>query len=283
MHGRDKTMPQPKTDKSGQIQPRSNKANTLVTLVDQMAPQIARALPKHMTPDRMARVVLTALRINPQLAQTTRESFAGCIMSCAQLGLEPNTPLGQAYLIPRKNKKLGTLECTMIIGYQGYVDLAHRAHCQVTAEAVREGDLFEYGMGLNPYLNHVPSDLGDREDKPITHAYAIARPQGMPPFFKVLSRAQIEARRKRGGNRSYSPWDTDYEAMACKCSVRAMSRFLPKSVEISQALAIDIAAETERPQSTIWAPQVVDALEQEGLVDADGVVIEEPGAVLDDE
>lgn len=35
--------------------------------------------------------------------------FLLALMNAAQLGVEPNTPLGQAYLIPYKNK--GALEC----------------------------------------------------------------------------------------------------------------------------------------------------------------------------
>ena len=70
--------------------------------------QIAKALPSVMTPERFTRIALTAVSNNPQLAHCTPMSFLGAMMQAAQLGLEPNTPLGQAYLIPYRNK--GTLE-----------------------------------------------------------------------------------------------------------------------------------------------------------------------------
>jgi recombination protein RecT len=93
-----------KTTNNGGVQKRPP---SLADLLQQSKSQIALALPKHLTPDRMARLFLTALRTTPKLAQCTPDSFLASIMTLAQLGLEPNTPLGQAYLIPRKNNKRG--------------------------------------------------------------------------------------------------------------------------------------------------------------------------------
>lgn len=82
--------------------------------IRKMSGEIAKALPSVMTPERFTRIVLSALSTNPKLAETTPSSFLGAMMTAAQLGLEPNTPLGQAYLIPYKNK--GVLECQFQIG-----------------------------------------------------------------------------------------------------------------------------------------------------------------------
>ena len=74
-------------------------------------------------------------------------SFIAALMNAAQLGLEPNTPLGQAYLIPYKNK--GILECQFQIGYKGMIDLAYRTGQvqMIQAQIVREHDFFEYQYG----------------------------------------------------------------------------------------------------------------------------------------
>src|SRR5690606_30662561 len=77
----------------------AQRQNTLTALIERMKPQIARALPKHMDPDRLARIATTVLRQTPQLGQCTPESLLGALMTCAQLGLEPG-PLGHAYLVP---------------------------------------------------------------------------------------------------------------------------------------------------------------------------------------
>lgn len=89
---------------------------TLKDWVQVMLPQLAKALPKVITPERFMRMVLTALSTTPKLAQCTRDSFLGAMMQAAQLGLEPNTPLGQAYLIPYNNRKKGVVECQFQIG-----------------------------------------------------------------------------------------------------------------------------------------------------------------------
>lgn len=70
-----------------------------------------------MTPERFMRMALSAINNTPKLAECTQISFLAALMNAAQLGLEPNTPLGQAYLIPYNNK--GTMECQFQIGYKG--------------------------------------------------------------------------------------------------------------------------------------------------------------------
>ena len=77
---------------------------TIQQYIKSMEGEIKRALPSVITPERFTRMVLSALSTNPKLAACTPKSFLGAMMRAAQLGLEPNTPLGQAYLIPYRNK-----------------------------------------------------------------------------------------------------------------------------------------------------------------------------------
>ena len=233
-------------EQTQQLDKRRSPANSLADLLMQQKEQIALAIPKHMTADRMLRVCMTALRTTPKLAECTRESFLGCVMSASQLGLEPNTPLGLSYLIPRKNRKAGGVtECTLLIGYQGMLELARRSGQlrRIHAYVVREGDRFEWTLGLDPNIVHTPA--GSNEAKPITHAYAVARLQSGDDVFAVLTRGEIEKRRKRGasGQGISTPWDTDYDAMALKSAVRALWAFLPKSSEMAMAVAIEEAHE----------------------------------------
>lgn len=228
-------------------------------LTDNLAQSMAAALPKHLTAERMTRVCLTALRTTKDLANCTQESFAGEIMKLAQLGLEPNTPLGHAYLIPRRNNRNGgIIECTTIIGYQGYIDLALRSGRidSIYAHVVYEGDEFEFELGLNPRLRHVPKGTSTV----ITHAYAVARVKGGEPVFEVLPLGRIEERRKRGGSGkgSNSPWDTDYAAMARKSAIRAIWYALPKSSEM--ALVAEYDSETERYVAVSQAHSAIDDL-----------------------
>lgn len=200
---------------------------------------LAMALPRHITPDRIARVALTALSANPKLAECSQQSFFGSLLSAAQLGLEVNTPLGHAYLVPYKGN------AQLIIGYQGELELARRSGQvkTITGDVVRDGDLFEYEMGLEPRLKHVPSDDEKRDDKPVTHVYAMAKLASGEPVFTVLSRAQVEKFRKRSMAANSGPWVTDWDAMAVKTAVRRLWRWLPKSAELVRAIEFEDSAE----------------------------------------
>ncbi len=285
-------MGQPNTDSTGQIvkaKANGNGDNSLAALLQRMGPELSRALPRHMTSDRMARVALTALRTTRDLALCTRESFAGCIMQAAQLGLEPNTPLGHLYLIPRKNNRLqaSERECTMIIGYQGEIELARRSGLvsSIYAYSVHQGDSFEYELGLNPNIRHKPTEDPEREDKPITHVYAVAAMKDSGErVFVVLTKAQVEKRRKRSAASGSGPWVTDYEAMCLKTAVRALWKWLPKSTEIARAEALDTAADMGRSQAAAFDPMVSEALTKHGLLPEDAEIIdEETGEITDGE
>lgn len=124
---------------------KQGEAQTIKDYIKMYEGEIAKALPSVMTPERFARIVTTAVTNNPKLAQCTPQSFVGAMLNSAQLGLEPNTSLGQAYLIPYGNK------CQFQIGYRGLLDLAFRTGevKSITAEVVKENDTFEYELGLS--------------------------------------------------------------------------------------------------------------------------------------
>lgn len=89
--------------KTNQMQEAQTRDTSLKGLIKAMEPEIKKALPSVITPERFTRMVFTALSSTPKLQQCTPQSFLGAMMQAAQLGLEPNTPLGQAYLIPYGN------------------------------------------------------------------------------------------------------------------------------------------------------------------------------------
>ena len=105
----------------------------IADVIRAMEPEIKRALPSVITPERFTRMALSALNSNQQLLECTKMSFIAALMNAAQLGLEPNTPLGQAYLIPFKNKD--KVECKFIVGYKGILDLVYRNENVQTIQA----------------------------------------------------------------------------------------------------------------------------------------------------
>lgn len=266
-------MAAPQTKPNGELVPRTEPpkaADQMALLITKMTPELARALPKHLTADRMARIVLTAIRINPKLAECTQASFLGCVLSCAMLGLEPNTPLGLAYLIPRKNKhNANKQECTLQIGYQGMIDLAGRAGVNVFAYAARKGDDFRFQLGMEPNIWHIPSEAAERESQPITHSYAVAVLPDGRRTFTVLTLAQVQARRERSPAKDEGPWITDFEAMCLKTAVRAHFKWMPKSTEkasiLAHGVALDEAPENGTPLLAAMDPAVTEAMERQGI------------------
>jgi len=209
----------------------------------------------------------------PKLAQCSASSFAGCILACAQLGLEPNTPMGMAYLIPRMmtvkdadGKFRKEMTCTLIIGYQGFLDIARRSGQVrgIYAYTVHEGDKFRVTLGLSPNIEHEPI-AEDRRASTYTHVYCVAKLKDADPIFVVLQRAEVDARKDRSGAKDDGPWVTDQLAMVRKTSVRALWAWLPKSVEMQRADDVEGAAEKGRPALPEMDQQTANALLSAGV------------------
>jgi len=217
-------------------------------LSDQFKKQLALAVPKHLNADRMARIAATEVRKNKALLNTEPTSFLGSVMQAAQLGLEPGSALGQAYLVPYGN------QCQLIIGYKGMIDLARRSGqvISLNAYAVREGDDFNFQLGLKPDIHHVPSLEADRIKKPITYVYAVATLKGGGYQFEVMSRAEIEAVKAKA--KSKNIWNSYPEEMAKKTVIRRLFKYLPVSIEaleITNADAKREAGEKVEPDDVI--------------------------------
>lgn len=213
-------------------------------LSDNFKKQLALAVPKHLNPERMARIAATEVRKNPQLLKTQPASFLGAVMQSAQLGLEPGSALGQAYLVPYGN------QCQLILGYKGMIDLARRSGqvLSLNAYAVREGDDFSYQLGLHPDIHHVPSTDADRVNKPIIFVYAVATLRGGGYQFEVMSRAEVEAVKAKA--KSKNIWNSYFEEMAKKTVIRRLFKYLPVSIE-----ALQIANNDAKREAGIEVPK----------------------------
>lgn len=197
---------------------------------------MAAVLPKHVNPDRMLRIALTAVRNVPQLMECTTESLMGAVMQCALLGLEPNTPLGHAYMVPFRNKKKGITEVQVIPGFKGLIDLARRSGQieSLSAQAVFEKDEFDFRYGLKEDLKHVPYRGADRGE--LIAVYAVAHLKDGGHQFEVMWREQIDAVMRMSQSRGeYGPWKEHYEEMARKTAVRRLAKYLPLSIEFATA------------------------------------------------
>lgn len=205
--------------------------------------QLAAALPRHMTPDRMARIALTECRKNPELLACDQMSFIGAIFQCAQLGLEPGNGLGHAYLVPFNNRRRGTKEVNFITGYKGLVDLARRSDKidDVYARCVYERDEFEYVSGDNERIEHKPFRGSKKERGPVIAVYAIAKFKGGGANQReVMWKGDVDEIRDRFSHGN-PVWKSDYDEMARKTVVRKLAKYLPLSPELRDAILAEEA------------------------------------------
>lgn len=220
------------------------KLATIRDVLTKMQPQMKMALPRHVTPERMMRVALTAIQHTPKLLDCTQPSLLGAIMQAAQLGLEPDGMLGQAYLVPYGKT------CTLIPGYRGFISLARRSGdiSTIYADVVYMGDEFRVVKGLNPILEHTPADAA-QEDKSIRGFYAVAKLKDGGQQFEYMTKAQVDAIRKKSPAGNSGPWVTHYAEMGKKTAIRRLFKYLPCSIELQTAVELDERADAGVPQN----------------------------------
>ncbi len=213
----------------------------------QFQAQMAMAMPKTLTPDRLTRVVLSECIKNPELYKCSKPSFFGAVLNAASLGLEPGGALGHCHLVPYKSK--GQTLCQLIIGYRGMIALARRSGeiISLQAYAVHQKDHFDWGLGLNPYIEHKPTK--ETDTGPLVYVYAVAKLKGGGVQFEVLSATEINRIRlqSKGGDSKFSPWVTHFEEMAKKSAVRRLFKYLPVSIEVARAIEPEEKTERDEP------------------------------------
>lgn len=257
------------------------KATGLQALIEKSVKELGRALPDHLKPERLVRIALTCVRLNPELGRCTPESFLGSLFTSAQLGMEPIA--GRAYILPFYNSRKkadGTwhkvMEAQFVMGYKGLVDLFynHEKSVELAWGIVHENDEFDYERGTNSFLKHRPAK---KDRGPVTDFWVMATLQGGGKPFEVMSvddcmehgKAHSKTYDKKT-NEFYksSPWATAAESMCLKTVLIQLAKLLPLSVEIQRAIQADETSRDYRegiddaldlPVTTDWAP-VEDAI-----------------------
>lgn len=226
-------------EKAGKKEVKLTKGMSIEDMIKAMAPEIKNALPEVMKPERFTRMALSTLNNNPKLRECSQITFLAAMMNAAQLGLEPNTPLGQAYLIPYRNH--GKMECQFQLGYKGLIDLVYRnPNIQtVQAQCVYENDEFDYELGLEPKLVHKPA-LTDRGK--LILVYALWKAENGGYGFEVMSKDDIDTHARKY-SQSYSstfrPWKSNYEEMAKKTVIKKCLKYAPLRSDMLRAVNTD--------------------------------------------
>lgn len=250
--------------------------------------EIKKALPPAMKGNerRIARTLVTALQGNPYLQTCTGLSLVGAAIQTAQLGLEVGGPLGQAYIVPYWSTKHGANLAQVQVGYRGLLNLAHRSG-QVKAlfaHPVHRADAFRFQLGSNPKVVHTPAD-GDRGE--VTHYYAVLRTITGGVDIEVATVADIKAHRQKyvkPPKFGTSPWDTNFDQMACKTLLRKIAKRCPISIDFQKAAVLDEYGEQEVEQGmTQIGAEAMARVDLEKAAVQNGVTATADGQVIEGE
>ena len=193
--------------------------------------------------DRFLAMALNAVKRDRKLLSVVEKNPASLFASlllCAEHGLSPSPEVGEAWLIPYGSA------CQFQLGYQGLIKIAYRNPeiKSISAEIVYEMDEFEWGLGLNPFLNHKPAS-GERGQ--VTHVYSIVKFRNAEPMFKVMSQSELKdiQRMSKAGNKGI--WfnkDKDPQGwMLKKTCLKQLLKLVPKEFQLGTGLHYDNLAE----------------------------------------
>lgn len=238
--------------KTGQqaVAARPNSLGTVQGLLEKYKAQIAMALPRHMTPERMIRVAMTAVSQTPKLMECDPLTVCACVVQSSILGLEPSSVLGEAYLVPFRNSKTDRMECQLIPGYQGLVKLARNSGevSMIDAQIVYANDAFEFRKGSDIWWEHKWARTGDRGDPEGVWAGYVLKDGSRN--FEYWTMDQLRDHRDRyskgakdkAGN-LIGAWADSPEWMYKKTVLKQVIKLMPKSVELSTALSLEERAD----------------------------------------
>ncbi len=265
-----------------EVATQEQKPKTLQDLVEARKEQIARVLPSVLPPDQFTRLTLNALMTTKHLAECDMGTFYASVMTCAQLGLKPNVN-GEGYLLPYFNNKQGRYNCQFIPGYKGLMMLARRSGeiASIDAQTVYENDMFELSYGFEPALIHKPLLTGDRGAVKGFYAAVIMKDGGKNAFYMSVDDAKKYGK-KYSKSFNNGPWTTDFEAMAKKSCLRQVLKYCPCSSDVEKAISAEDSYDDHYvdtsfldPDAEIDTVEMVESVESELNVNADGEVVEE--------
>jgi len=233
-----------------------------------------------MTAERMIRVALSAVSGNERLAKCDPLSICASVVQSSILGLEPNSLLGEAYLIPFWNSKLklpdgkvGGYQCQLMPGYQGLVKLCRNSGqvSVIDAQPVYERDEFDFEKGSDTWWRHKWAKSGDRgkiigywagyvlKDGAKNFEYMTVeaiekhRDQYSQSAFKRQWNPQTKRNEilldKAGNKVLDGPWKDSPDWMYRKTPLKQVMKLMPKSIEMHAALALDEQREADIPQT----------------------------------
>jgi len=224
----------------------TRKAKDIFQMIKDRSDTIARILPDSNDSSSFVQACLSAIMDNPKLQACSQSSIMKAIMESARYGLEPNSPLSHAALIPFGGK------VQFLIEYRGLLKLAWNSGIvqSIDYDKICANDIYTYTKGFDAKFQHTPNLDSDRGDA-IAY-YAMALTVGGGKALVVMTKKEI-AEHGRRFSRSFSspesPWMTDFDAMAFKTVIRQLlDKKLPKSATPAGRLLQEAAHRDDIPE-----------------------------------
>lgn len=215
---------------------------TLKALLQAQEKSLAAVLPKHLTPDRLFRTLLTAINRTPGLLECTQASIVESVSRAAELGLDVSGTLQEAWILPfnnnvgTKDKPLWVKQATFLPGYRGLARLARNSGeiARLESRVVKEKDFFELEYGSQQRLVFRPYLKGDRGKT--TSCYSLVKLTSGEEIVDWMTAEEVEKIRQMSKQPNSLMWRDHWDEGARKTVFRRLSKWLPLSPDKSQKL-----------------------------------------------
>ena len=196
--------------------------------------------------------IISAVSTNRDLQKCDGMSIISAALLGESLKLSPSPQLGQYYMVPFKNTKLGITQATFQIGWKGYYQLALRSgqYRALEVTPVKEGELIRH----NPFTGECildPLDDAVRDDAKTIGYYAFFELNNGFKKSMYWSKEKMEAHALKyskgyAAKKGYTFWEKDFDAMACKTMYRQLiGKYGIMSIDMQKAFTNDMTVQPD--------------------------------------
>jgi recombination protein RecT len=228
--------------------------------LNKMAPEFAKVLPPHITPDRFIRTALNAIQLSPNLLELDRSSLFGAIMKAASDGLLADGKQGA--IIPFKGRaQWMPMVYGILMKVRNSGELA-----SLTAQIVHKNDQFKQWVDdSGEHVEHKIDPFGDRGE-PIG-VYAMAKTKDGDLYIEVLTSKQVNDIKNASRSKDSGPWSGPfYLEMWKKSAIRRLAKRLPMSTDVEAVIQSDDIEEAVVVQQPVVQKSRLDALVEDNDV-----------------
>lgn len=217
------------------------KTQALVRALEAKKEDLTRALGNRVDPEIFIQIVANAFLHDAYLMRCSQMSVYVAAMEAARTGLRPDGE--EAVIVGYRDKDSGEVVAQFQPMYQGLVRLMLRAGARkVWAHVVYSADRFEYELGSDPRLIHVPAPLGEDRGG-IVGAYAVVKLANGETQFEVMDLDELEKVRQASkvpNSPAYRGWLSE---MYRKAPLRRLRKWVEMDADASAAFRLDAALE----------------------------------------